>query len=86
LGKNAAPVIGPALFELIPEGVVEPGGLEGAIGFRFRARFIGNLLIDEAGGWSPFFIRGRNGLTRRWSIREVRFHARLLSAFMIYAY
>jgi hypothetical protein len=30
---NAAPVvIEPALIELIPERVVEPGGLEGAIG------------------------------------------------------
>jgi hypothetical protein len=81
-GKVTAPVLGPALSSLIPERVVETGGLEGAIGLRLRARFIGDLLIDEPGGWRKLFLtRGRNVLTGRWSKRNVRFHARLLCYF-----
>ena len=48
----------PALIEkLIPEGILETRGRERAVGIGFGARFIGNLLVDEAGRWAVRSIR-----------------------------
>ena len=65
---------------LIPEGIVETGGRESAVGLGFSARLVRDFLVDEAGGGGAIRSSFLPGV---WIIKDIRISLGRTSIFMI---